>query len=292
MASLTLIPLDWIPRATASTGCESFPDVEHKGQLIFYWSFFLPITSLIPTILVTGFSIDVWWKKLLPVNGKTRELIFYFSRLLAVIYMVTIAVIISFFFHSWVQSIAFVAFNLTGFFQVCLALFKKDVRKAWIRMWKCQNTVEDKVPSSSDGESVSNADSMVQFAFLRNSRLGRLRSLARLSSAANSMRDVSFSGKKKRMERVSVDRDSIKRKDGQVPDEDIEKGEPHASRVHFLADKDDTTNGAADDKIHIMKDGIDYNNDYCGAVNGEKEIVEKSDSVNPVGRLDQNDVEL
>ncbi|KAL7473883.1 hypothetical protein ACHAXS_014377 [Conticribra weissflogii] len=293
MASLTLVPLDWIPRATATTGCEPFPDMEHTGQLIFYWSFFLPMTSLIPTILVTGFAIDVWRRKLLPVNGKTRELIFYFARLLAVIYMVTIAVIISFFFHSWVQAIAFVAFNLTGFFQVCLALFKKDVRRAWIRMWKCQNTVDDKVPSSSDGESVHNLDSMVLFALLRNSWFGRLSSLVRISSAAITMRDVSSNGKKKAMAKVSFHRDSVMRNDGQAHTEGVEKGDIRVSGANFLVDKEVTNNGSTIKKVRVEENHFkDDDATNGGAINDEKQNIEHSNSNDHAGLSDQYDVEL
>jgi hypothetical protein len=147
MATLTLIPVDWIPKATPMSGCEAYPEDKNTAQYIFYWVFFMPATSLIPTFWVTGLCFDIWWRKMLPVNGKTRSLLFYFARLLTVIYIVVIAVIISFAFGGWVQAIAFVAFNLVGFFSVCLALIKNDVKKCWISMWKCQPPDEGLVSS-------------------------------------------------------------------------------------------------------------------------------------------------
>ncbi|KAL7476483.1 hypothetical protein ACHAW6_002339 [Cyclotella cf. meneghiniana] len=142
IASLTLIPVSWIPKATGLTGCEAYPQHGNMGQSIFYWAFFMPTTAFIPTLWVTGLCIDVWWRNLLPVNGKTRALLFYFARLLSVIYIVAIAVVVSFLFGGWVQAIAFAVFNLVGFFSVCLSLIKQDIMKAWKQMWRCQSPHE------------------------------------------------------------------------------------------------------------------------------------------------------
>ena len=135
MACLTLLPLDFIPKATPASGCEAFPEPGNTSQLVFYWTFFMPISALLPTLLVTLLCVDIWFNKLLPVNGKSRSLLFYFARLLAVIYITAIAVVVSFFFHNWVQAIAFAVFNLVGLFQVVLALLKRDIRKAWVEMF-------------------------------------------------------------------------------------------------------------------------------------------------------------
>ncbi|KAL9180522.1 hypothetical protein ACHAXT_010975 [Thalassiosira profunda] len=158
MASLTLIPVDFIPKAVASSNCEAYPEPDNTNQLIFYWAFYMPVTTLIPTLLVTGICIHIWWKKLMPPKSeKSRSLLFYFARLLVVIYLVVIVVIVSTFFHNWVQAIAFMIFNLVGLFQVILALFKKDVRKAWVQLWKCQSPSEaggSRVPSESTREAM------------------------------------------------------------------------------------------------------------------------------------------
>ena len=154
MATLTLLPVDFIPKATPNSGCEAYPEPGHRNQTIFYFAFFLPVTAIAPTMFVTCLFIDIWWRKLLPINGKTRSLLFYFARLLLVIYVVAIAVIISFVFGGWVQAIAFVVFNLVGFFSVCLALMKKDVRRVWIQLWTCQDpTIEAGRNQSSYSES-------------------------------------------------------------------------------------------------------------------------------------------
>ena len=140
MASLLLVPFDWIPKPGLATGCEAYPMEGERGQHIFYWAFFMPMTTFIPVLRVTYLWFDIWWRELLPVNGMTRSLVFYFARLLAVIYLVTIAVTISFFFGGWVQAIAFVIFNLVGLLSVCLALMKNDIWKCWVQMWTCQTS--------------------------------------------------------------------------------------------------------------------------------------------------------
>ena len=143
MASLTVLPVEVIPAATPASGCEAFPEPGNKPQQIFYWVFFMPLTALIPTLAVTYLCFHIWWKQLLPrQNAKSRSLLFYFARLLATIYLVIIAVIISFFFSNWVQAIAFTIFNLIGLFQVCLALFKKDIRNVFLETWCCQKHAE------------------------------------------------------------------------------------------------------------------------------------------------------
>ena len=155
MASLTLIPVDWIPKATALSGCEAYPEDGKTGQHIFYWVFFMPVTFLFPTLWVTILGLDIWWRELLPINGKSRSLLFYFMRLLLVIYVVTFAVIISFLFGGWVQAIAFVVFNLLGFFSVCLSLLKKDIMSCWRQMWTCQ-VIDDVVIDDDTSPGVEN----------------------------------------------------------------------------------------------------------------------------------------
>ncbi len=144
MASLTpLKNVEVIPYPTPESGCEAFPEPGNRPQEIFYWAFFMPVTALIPTLLVTLLCFHIWWKQLLPrQNAKSRSLLFYFARLLATIYLVIIAVIVSFFFSNWVQAIAFTIFNLIGLFQVCLALVKKDIRSVFLETWCCRKQVE------------------------------------------------------------------------------------------------------------------------------------------------------
>ena len=149
MATFTVLPLGIFPKATPSSGCEAYPEPGNRAQLIFYWVFFMPLTALIPTLLVTILCFHIWWKQLIPLNNaKYRSLLFYFARLLATIYLVIIAVIVSFFFTNWVQAIAFMIFNLIGLIQVCLALFKKDVRNVFLSTWCCTNLDETSTSAS------------------------------------------------------------------------------------------------------------------------------------------------
>lgn len=168
MASLTVLPVEVIPAATPLSGCEAFPEPGNKSQQIFYWVFFMPLTALIPTLAVTYLCFHIWWKQLLPrQNAKSRSLLFYFARLLATIYLVIIAVIISFFFSNWVQAIAFTIFNLIGLFQVCLALFKKDIRNVFLETWCCQKHADSAMTTVSqdhheDGKASDRRSSMVK----------------------------------------------------------------------------------------------------------------------------------
>ncbi len=86
MATFTVLPLDMFPKATPTSGCEAYPEPGKRAQLIFYWVFFMPLTALIPTLLVTLLCFHIWWKQLIPLhNPKFRSLLFYFARLLATI---------------------------------------------------------------------------------------------------------------------------------------------------------------------------------------------------------------
>ncbi|KAL7520417.1 hypothetical protein ACHAWX_005152 [Stephanocyclus meneghinianus] len=175
IASLTLISVSWIPKATGLTGCEAYPQQGNMGQLFFYWVFFMPVTAFVPTLLVTALCIDVWWRNLLPVNGKTRSLLFYFARLLSVIYIVAIAVVVSFLFGGWVQAIAFGVFNLVGLFSVCLSLTKKDIMKAWNQMWRCQSPNEQLGPNGHSHAHIEPVDDAVSH-FIRDVSICPLRS--------------------------------------------------------------------------------------------------------------------
>ncbi|KAL7427196.1 hypothetical protein ACHAXH_000571 [Discostella pseudostelligera] len=172
MATFTVIPADALPKATPNSGCEAYPASGNRAQLIFYWVFFMPVTALIPTVLVTLLCFHIWWKDLLPrQNAKSRSLLFYFARLLATIYLVIIAVVISYAFDStgnWVQAIAFTIFNLIGLFQVILALFKKDVRNVFLETWCCQKNVHDSTTTSHDHDHQEEVKSPVKRLSVRS----------------------------------------------------------------------------------------------------------------------------
>ena len=60
MATFTVLPLDMFPKATPTSGCEAYPEPGKRAQLIFYWVFFMPLTALIPTLLVTLLCFCIW----------------------------------------------------------------------------------------------------------------------------------------------------------------------------------------------------------------------------------------
>lgn len=142
MATFTVIPVDVFPRATPSSGCMAYTEPGNLAQIVFYWVFFMPVTALIPIILLTLLYFHIRWKDLLPrQNDKSRSLLVYFARLLASVFLVIgicIALVISYAFTPWFQAIAFVIFNLIGFFQVILALSKEDIRNAFLETWCCR----------------------------------------------------------------------------------------------------------------------------------------------------------
>ena len=75
------------------------------------------------------------------MGEKSLSLLFYFARLIGVLYIVFGAVLVSSALGSdWVSVIAFAVFKLVGLMQVCLALLKKDVKNAWIQMWCCRSS--------------------------------------------------------------------------------------------------------------------------------------------------------
>lgn len=195
MATLTVIPINFIPKAVPSSSCEAYPEPGNSDQNVFYWAFYMPVTTLIPTFLVTILCVHIWYEKLLPVNGNSRSLLFYFARLVAVIYIVSIAVVVSFFFENWVQAVAFVVFNLVGLIQVCLALCKEDIRKAWVQMWCCRK--HDEVPDF-NLQSESAVTKLNLAAFIQSTTQKRL---SRLGSRLSSM---TWHGKGKVMPRSTT----------------------------------------------------------------------------------------
>ena len=103
----------------------------------------MPLTALIPTLSVTLLCFQIWRKQLIPLqNAKYHLLLFYFARLLSTVYIIIITLIVSAFVTGWFQAIIFVIFNLVGFFQVCLALYKKDIRNVFLSTWCCQDRDE------------------------------------------------------------------------------------------------------------------------------------------------------
>jgi hypothetical protein len=139
MACLTLIPVNFIPNANLEGGCEAYPDPGNAKQMIYFWAFFIPITLVLPALLVSSLCITIWRSGLMPERGrKSRALLFYFARLLGVAYIVLMLVVMSNLFGNWGSAVAFAFFKLVGLAQVCLALLKEDIKNAWIQCWCCR----------------------------------------------------------------------------------------------------------------------------------------------------------
>jgi len=131
-ALIPLIDASYIPKATPSTSCEPIP--VNTTQHVFFWVFFCPATILIPGSFAIFVCFKIWKEGLLPASGAKRALLFYFARLIVLIFTLTVAILVAFSFKGWTQAVAFIFFNLTGLIQVILALLKKDVKVACYKL--------------------------------------------------------------------------------------------------------------------------------------------------------------
>lgn len=158
-ALIPLIDAFYIPKATPSTGCEPIP--VNKTQHVFFWVFFCPATILIPGSFAIFICFKIWKEELLPASGAKRALLFYFARLIVLIFTLTVAILVAFSFKGWTQAVAFIFFNLTGLVQVILALLKKDVKvacsKLFYKLINCRcNENEDNQESTQHSSNQSN----------------------------------------------------------------------------------------------------------------------------------------
>jgi len=138
---IPLIDKFYIPKATPNTACEPIPVT--RSQNIFFWTFFCPATILLPGLFVIIICFRIQHEELIPGSGGKRALLFYFARLIVLIFTLTIIVLIAFTFEGWTQAVAFIFFNLTGFFQVILAILKNDVKVACTQLITCHGYNED-----------------------------------------------------------------------------------------------------------------------------------------------------
>ena len=281
MACLPLIPADWIPKATGDSGCEAYPLADNLGQTIFYWAFFMPVTALIPVSITTFLCFNIWWKKLLPPNGKSRDLLVYFARLLFLVYTVIIVVVVAFFFDQWVQAIAFMIFNLTGFVQVCLALMKKDVRNAWIQMWTCQKPPDASLTTSTNASYSEEADVRpsstlfsrgLQFTSAVRSSLGSRKSARNLDN-------------KNSAQKKTNDGEVVGGSDEPSPAAERVDRPPSSRSVHFEEDKVDSE----EDKMDTVSEKDDFVENQETATPKEAHLdVEKGEeaSATPIVQVD------
>lgn len=75
----------WIPgfpiqtRSTSGLGCAAM-EYDTKST-IFYYGFYLPLLTLLPALGVCLITIDIWWRNLMPPQGRRRLLAVYFLRI-------------------------------------------------------------------------------------------------------------------------------------------------------------------------------------------------------------------
>ena len=110
---------------------------------IVFWSLNISVLG-IPTLIISGMCVGVWWNKLLPrKNARYRSLTMFFARLLASAYIMAIGSAVRLTLGSWgITSDAYQftisGFYLIGFVQMCLAVTKKDIRDAFVGLWCCR----------------------------------------------------------------------------------------------------------------------------------------------------------
>jgi len=135
---------------------ESWSD--RDDRILFWATTYIP-ALYIPTLLITGMCFGVWWSKLIPrKNARHCALTLFFVRLIASTYLVAIGSTIALSAQYWpneneettfdITFYSFIIFYLFGFFQVCLALTKKDIRDAFVEMWCCYRKHDDGGTSS------------------------------------------------------------------------------------------------------------------------------------------------
>jgi hypothetical protein len=77
--------MDFLPhQARLSAGIACLPHEYDTASTIFQWLVFAPFFALIPTVYSLYVAVDVMRRKLLPPQGKKRNLAIYFFRLVVV----------------------------------------------------------------------------------------------------------------------------------------------------------------------------------------------------------------
>ena len=69
MATLTVMPIEIIPTANPASNCVVYPEAGNRAQLLFYYLVFMPLTALIPSVLVTLLCFQIWRKQLIPLQN-------------------------------------------------------------------------------------------------------------------------------------------------------------------------------------------------------------------------------
>lgn len=139
----------------------------YDKYIAYLWAIYIPGVFL-PTLLITGMCYKVWWNQMMPPkNNRYRSLTMFFARLLASIILMVIGVIIKDALDTWsyisgiydgtAWSKVEIFTSFFGFFQVCLALTKKELRIAFVDLWCgcCRNSKKGSTSRTSTGISTN-----------------------------------------------------------------------------------------------------------------------------------------
>ena len=107
--------VDWIPDITLETQCEAFPRTAKESW--YFWFVYVLPSMAVPTLYAFYLTFDIHKNNLLPLTGRTRAIALYFFRLIAIFVTFWIIFVIAVFLTGWAQAIAFVFYNLCGFFR-------------------------------------------------------------------------------------------------------------------------------------------------------------------------------
>jgi hypothetical protein len=127
---------DWFPTAGVQSGFMCDPTEQALPATLIFWFVMSPLIFGIPYILATYIFMDVLlWSKLLPPQGKRRELSIYFFRIGAMfVFLWAPTFFVMFVLRGvagpwWVWGIG--AFShLQGLVSALLTLYKQDIREA------------------------------------------------------------------------------------------------------------------------------------------------------------------
>ena len=111
--------MPWLPHeARLSAGLACLPHEYDTTSTVFQWVVFVPLFALVPTAYAMYVALDVVRGKLLPPEGKKRDLAIYFFRLVVV------------FLVMWVPSI-FLMFVAGGHLPAWVSV----QHSSWIAVW-------------------------------------------------------------------------------------------------------------------------------------------------------------
>lgn len=133
VASWTLIGV--LPHhANALGGTACLPTEYSVTSTIFFWCAFIPAMIGFPIIYVLYVCYDVRKNNLLPVNGRTRQLALFFSRIIVIFIIMWLPTVILLFVvavrNYWISVIGGFFSHLQGLVSSVFSMMKPDIRQA------------------------------------------------------------------------------------------------------------------------------------------------------------------